>query len=236
MKKGTLLFKKLALFVLAIMGMAFKLASQEFQTVEINPFTSIVVNGRIDVDLVLSKQEKLEIALEGIEREDLRITSENGTLEIKMVSTLTYKDKRAMARIHFSNLKQINSYSSANVSSEEMLVLDSVLLVASGGGEIALNLMADHIKSNTATGGVILLKGKTGFHQVLASSGGTLSAYELESEGYRVLAKSKSNVKINAGKDLEAKSTTGAHVLYTGNPGKKVLDTRFGGKIEPVEL
>lgn len=221
-----------SLFVLCLIPAS----SQEVETIKVEPFNKLEVNGRVYVDLAIATQEeKMEISYEGIEKDNLLIDQSDSTLSIKIVSTLSYKDVRVMVKLHFDDLSSIISSSSASVSSQEELYFDSLKLISIGGGEIVLNTTVKELKTVCKTGGIITLKGMAETHRSELSSGGILSAFELKCKDVDIEVGTKTTAKINVENTLKANASLGGNVIYLGNPKKKKISEKLGGKVNPVK-
>ena len=212
------------------------LFSQKEEILKVDSFNAIEIIGRIDVDLVSSKEEKLNISYEGIDRDKISITNQDNVLKIKIISTLNYKDIRVQIQIFYKDLKKIGAYSSAGISSNETLVFDNINFESESGGDIALHLFADTIISKCSTKGILTLKGHAKSHNIKISSGSILSAYELDCDNYDVNIITKGIAKIKVKNFLTGKVNSGGSLFYNGNPVVQSLDSTLGGKIEKVNL
>ena len=207
---------------------------QTFNKVDVSGFESLSVNGRIDVNLIQSNQDGLELAIEGIDPEKVQVENDHGELSIKIVSTLSYKDVRVLAKVYYSHLEHIHASSSASISSGEQLVFDTLSVDLMSGGEVAFDLIADQVNMKCATGSILQLKGhlKTLTGQVKSKS--TLSASELMLTDCHMQVRGKSVARIHVSGTMDVKASTWSSILYKGTPSKKKFKKVLGGSIEPL--
>ncbi len=197
----------------------------------IEPFKRIHLAGEIDVDLVKGDDVLVKIReVDGADFEDIEARVEND--ELKIISKLDlFNDIKIVATIIYTDLEQISVSSDAAVYSDTILETNNIKFIAKNGGIIDVKVNADTIRSSVFTGGLIALEGETHYQKASISSGGTLSAFELECDTANISSNTNGIAKVNVKRYINAKSSTGGYINIMGDPAKEIIEKKLGGQI-----
>ena len=129
--------KKSIIVLLAVMAAGFGTEARGEGQKKLKPFHSIVMSSEIEAELILSKNEAIEVDFENASPEDVIIDVSDSILKIRM-KTGKYKDAILKVRLFYKDISFIESTARANVWSEEKLYLKDISLKINNGGEVHL--------------------------------------------------------------------------------------------------
>lgn len=196
----------------------------------LNAFHSVTVIGKIDLELILSDSEALDINIKGVEKDDVTYEVSDSIFKLKLLSA-AYDDARITAKLYFKNIGKIESSSGALVNSAHIFTQNELVLNAIAGGEIYLKLNTNNLVSASSSGSVVFCEGSTTKQSVDVGSGASFSGYDLESDTAMVKATAGGIAKVNVIKFLEAKASLGGNISYKGNPSRTDKKETLGGTI-----
>jgi len=196
-------------------------------------FDKIEVFGKIEVELVKKKSEKIEIKADSdISLDDIKVKLEDRTLKISMTSELFDYQKKVQIFVPYQELRVVEVSGGSDIRSQSTLEGDRIEFKASSGGNIYLSLKLNTIDARVAQGSLIVFDGSVDSQVVESASGATYSAYDLNCGETHVSVSTGGKAKIKATEILKAKATTKGWIGYQGNPGKKKINETLGGKVE----
>jgi hypothetical protein len=202
---------------------------------ELPPFHSLDISSEIDAELVLSEKEGIDLEIENANPLSLVSEVEKGVLKVKM-KTGSYKDAVLKVKIHFKDLKEIESTGRASIWSEEDIYLDELTIRLYNGGAARLRLYCDDVDINISQGSILTLKGEGKFQNVKVNTKATYSGYEFTSEKAIVGSSSYGKAKVNVSKYLEANASSGGFIGFVGNPARVERKTSLGGEVLETTL
>jgi len=227
--------KKYFLITVCLIGFIGIGYSQIMEKRDLPEFHSLNISSQIDAELILSEKEGIDLEIENANPLNLVSEVEKGVLTVKM-KTGSYKDADLKVKIHFKDLKEIESTGRASVWSEEDIYLDELSIRLFNGGATRLRLFCDDVDINISQGSILTLKGEGKFQKVKVNTDATYSGYEFKSEKAVVNSNSYGKAKVSASKYLEAKATTGGFIGFVGNPARVERKTSLGGEVLETTL
>ena len=222
-----------SLFVFAV----FQSGAQDVVTANraLGPFHSINVASGIDAELVLSKEESIEIELKGAESGQMITEVEDGILSVRM-RTGSYKNATLKVRIHFKELKGIEATGRAEVWSQEDLYEDNLDIKLFNGGATRLTLYCDNLSVNLSQGSILTLRGEGKEADLKVNTNATYNGYEFKCENVIVNATSTGKAKVSVSNTLTASASTGGFVGFVGNPKRVERNVSLRGEITETFL
>lgn len=201
---------------------------------KIKEFDELEVSHGINVYITMGNRTSLEVETS----EDLM---EKLVTEVKGDKLRIYFDgnfmwvKTANVYLQAEELTKISASGGADVEGEDKIRGDDLVLKASGGSDIRLDIDVDNLEVEVSGGADIELAGRTDYLEASTSGGSDLKAYELIAQKARLEASGGSDIKIQVEEDLEARASGGADIKYRGNPHK--IDTRdsSGGDVSKID-
>jgi len=209
--------------------------SQITEKRDLPEFHSLNISSEIDAELILSEKEGIDLEIENANPLSLVSEVEKGVLTVKM-KTGSYKDAVLKVKIHFKDLKEIESTGRASVWSEEEIYLDELSVRLYNGGATRLRLFCDDVDINISQGSILTLKGEGKFQKVKVNTNATYSGYEFKSEKAIVNSTSYGKAKVHVSNYLEAKASSGGFIGFVGNPARVERKTSLGGEVIETTL
>ncbi|CAA0164938.1 conserved hypothetical protein [Tenacibaculum maritimum] len=194
-------------------------------------FSTLKVYNGIDVELIKSNEQKLEIT--GEKAEKVKVKNDGVTLKILLRFPETTADKKVYVKLYFKDdIQIIDANEGATITGKGFKQQKIEVKVQEGA---FMNLVVDikHLKVKSSSGGVLKLSGVAKNQVVNVDLGGVYHGYNLTaSEISIVKAASGAKAEIQASETLDLKVSFGGSIFYKGSP--EVLKTKkvIGGIIE----
>ena len=227
MKKILLLF----CIFLCISSLSF---SQKTEERTLASFDKLKVSSEVKVYLTKGNEEKVKIVVKGIELYDVETIVSGKTLEIELKRGI-YVDVIVELFLTYTEIREISVSSSGRVSLQNPISGDKMVLNASSNGELVAELNLKTVDIRVGQGAVVRVNGKTGSIDAKVSTGGILSAFDIQSDSTYVNVNSAGNAKVNALMLLDANVRTGGTLTYKGNPAIRNIKTGIGATVNVLE-
>ena len=198
---------------------------------ELEHFDEISVTGIIQVKLIQSDEEKLELTTNNFHRHDVKVRVEQGVLRISVTKSLI-KDANVDITVFYKQIRRIKANAGARVSAKEIITGDKLDLKANSGAKIELEVKVNDMHTRLAEGSQMYISGSTESLNVSAASGAVFHGYELSSDYTYSNANTGARIRVVANKSIEAGANTGGRVTYKGNPEDKDLNDYWGGEVD----
>ena len=207
-------------------------ASQSQSTVSQNlgDFTTLKVFNGIEVELIKSNEQKIEIR--GKKSEKVTIKNVDKTLKLTLPFYLKPENNSADGEVivklfYSSNIDVIDANEGATITGKD---INQEKLVVNSQERALINLVVNtkYIEVKTSSGGIIKLSGTTKHQDVNLDLYGVYHGFNLKTENTStVKAGTGAKAEIFAGETLTAKVSFGGSIFYKGNPelikDKKVI-------------
>lgn len=207
-------------------------ASQSQSTVSQNlgDFTTLKVFNGIEVELIKSNEQKIEIR--GKKSEKVTIKNVDKTLKLTLPFSLKPENNSADGEVivklfYSSNIDVIDANEGATITGKD---INQEKLVVNSQERALINLVVNtkYIEVKTSSGGIIKLSGTTKHQDVNLDLYGVYHGFNLKTESTStVKAGTGAKAEIFAGETLTAKVSFGGSIFYKGNPelikDKKVI-------------
>jgi len=218
------ILKTLVLFATISIG------AQNTVTKTVGEFSELKVYDLINVELIKSKENKVEIT--GKNASDVVVVNKNGVLKIRLNLEEIFDGNKTDVKLYYTGFDVIDVNEGAYVNSTEQIKQFEVELKAQEGGLINLNLETKETKIKAVTGGIIEINGKTNNQSVTIGTGGILKAESLRSTNAKVAIRAGGEAYINATELLDIKIRAGGDVFIYGKPNKVNENRALGGRIK----
>lgn len=191
-------------------------------------FNSVKAYDRINVTLVKSSENKVEISGED---SDVEIVNKNGELKIRMIPTKIMQGDKVSVTVFYENLNEIQASQGSKITSEDS-VENGILNITSNEGSILnLKIEADILNAKTNSGGIINISGTAKTQDVLVNSGANFNGRNLKSEVTSVTTNAGGNADVYASKTVTATNRAGGNINVYGSPENRNTKNMLGGKI-----
>ncbi|AUC86710.1 DUF2807 domain-containing protein [Polaribacter sp. ALD11] len=198
-------------------------------------FTTLKIYNGIEVELIKSTDQKLEIT--GDKSDMVKIKNVSNTLKLSLPFSLKPSDNSAEGKVliklyYNKNIEIIDANEGATITSKDFNQ-DKVELNAQERAFINLTTKTNYLTIRASSGGIIKVSGTAKNQEVAVDLYGIYHGYNLKSSGNTtVKAGTGAQAEVTAGETLNAKVSFGGTIFYKGNPevvkDKKVI----GGIIE----
>ena len=221
---------KKILFMFSICLYLINMQAQEPVERNLGAFTDLVVGDKVIVRLVKAAKESASIRVQGIDASSVVTAVDGNTLKISIYGE-TFAKKKVMVTLNYVKIKSIQVNGGAEVSTTSLFKADSLQVDLKSGGMLYLDADIGYLAGKITEGAILSAEGYATEQNVVVSTSGTLSAFELESEKIIVKATSGGKAKINVEKELDAEASSKGFISYKGDPAKINRNVNTGGTI-----
>ena len=228
---------KKIVFICVVM-LSYITTAQTTVTNNLGDFTTLKVYNGIEIELIKSDEQKLEIT--GKKSERTKIKNVNNTLKISLPFSLKPENNAAngeiLVKLYYNkDIPIIDANEGATITGK-IFNQDKLEVNAQERAFINLNLDVKHLEVRATSGGIIKLSGETKNQNVDLDLYGIYHGFALKTtNASTVKSGTGAKAEILAGETLTAKVSFGGSIFYKGNPevikDKKVV----GGIIQKRE-
>ena len=201
---------------------------------EVGDFTELKVYNGIEVEIIKSEEQKVEIT--GEKAEKVKIKNSNGKLKMSLKFPDLSADGKVLIKLyHKNNIQIIDGNEGATITGKD---IDQTHLEVKSQERAFINLVikTKHLKVKSSSGGIIKLTGESKNQDVDCDLYGVYEGFGLKvSELSELRVGSGAKAEINAGETLKAKVTFGGSIFYKGNPEVIKAKKVAGGIIKQVD-
>ncbi len=196
----------------------------------VGDFTEVKVFDLIEVNLIKSDDNKVEIT--GDDIEDVEVINKDGKLKIRMKLDKSFNGERTFVAVYYTKLNVIDGNEGAFISSNELITQDHIELRAQEGARLKIGLDVDKVDVRAVTGGIIETRGKAISQDITLTTGGVYEGKSFETKNTTVNIKAAGEAEVHASKVVNAKVLAGGDVYVYGNPESIKENTTFGGRVK----
>ena len=211
------------------------ITAQTTVTKSLGDFNIIKVYNGIEVELIKSTEQRIEIS--GDKSEKVKIKNVNNTLKLSLPFSLKPKENIAEGEIkiklyYSKNINIIDANQGTTITAKDFNQ-DNVELNAQERAFINITTITKHLTIRASSGGIIKVSGTAKNQEVDVDLYGIYHGFNLTSIGNSTIkAGTGARAEVTAGEALNAKVSFGGAIFYKGNP-KVVKDKKvIGGIIE----
>jgi hypothetical protein len=192
-------------------------------------FSELKVYDLINVELVESNENKIEIT--GEETSNVLIVQKNDVLKIKMVLNKPFNGKRTFVKLFFKKIDIIDVNEGAKVVSKSLFKQYELELKAQEGGEISVITDTKLLSIKTVTGGIINASGITDSQNITIRTGGVYEGSSLQALNSEIKIKAGGVADVKSSEHIEVRIVAGGDLIIHGKP-KNIKQTKIvGGRI-----
>lgn len=201
---------------------------------ELDEFDVVAVAGDISVLLQPGDELRAKVEAEGIPDDKVVVRVDRGTLKIRLLDALLYKDEEATVYVTYKQLREVRGSAGAYVKGGAVIEADQFEARASSGAEVELEVKANKIKGYATEGGQLTLEGETDAQNISVNTGGQYWGLGLECNRTYVRAGTGGEAEVVANELLDAAANTGGTVEYRGEPEEKNTRVIIAGKVRKI--
>ncbi len=199
-----------------------KKINENFHTIKSSRGLDVVLTKKNDGKIIIEANENLHAHIQVyVEDETLFITSDKNI----------YQADEKKVYVSYDKINKITATSGAGVTSQEPIVQKDLVVNATSGADIQLRIKAENLTTSVTSGAIMNISGKVNNHKANATSGANISADGLLSLTSEAKATSGAHIQIHAKNQFTGKATSGANVVYYGNPEKVSEVDNSGGNV-----
>lgn len=220
---------KKIIFICAFL-VSFSMAAQTTVTNNLGDFTILKVYNGIEVELIKSTEQKLEIT--GEKSEMVKVKNVDNTLKLSLPFSLKPDNNVANGKIlvklyYNSTIDVIDANENATITAKE-IIQDKLEVNAQERAFINIVVKVSYLDVRASSGGIIKLTGSTKNQNVDLDLYGIYNGYALNAtSNTTVVSGTGARAEVFAGETLNAKVSFGGSIFYKGNPevvkDKKVI-------------
>lgn len=223
----------LSLFI--ALFISFAAFSQETVQSKLSDFTSIKLQGNMDVTIEQSDDESSFTAeLKDMQADKFEWSVANGVLSIRVKSPLAIgKDLPkpfAKVVIKYKDLKEIN-VNSAELANKGVLKGDVITIIANSKASVAIETICRDLTID-ATNAKVSVTGETEYLTVKSQSSASVNTITMKCQNANILTTTNAECYATSIKKFEAKATTNSNIFYKGAPEIVKKEVATLGKIE----
>ena len=200
---------------------SFNFLAQTTVTNNLGDFTILKVYNGIEVELIKSDGQRLEIT--GEKSEMVKIKNVDNTLKLSLPFSLKPENNAANGQViiklyYNSIIAVIDANEAATITGKE-ITQDKLEVNAQERAFINLVVNTKHLNVRASSGGIIKLTGTTKNQDVDVDLYGVYNGFALEaSANSTVYAGTGAKAEVLTGETLNAKVSFGGSIFYKGNP------------------
>jgi hypothetical protein len=220
---------KKTIFIGALL-FSFNLLAQTTITNNLGDFTILKVYNGIEVELIKSNEQKLEIT--GEKAEIVKVKNVNNTLKLSLPFSLIPENNAANGQVliklyYNAIIDVIDANEGATITGKE-IIQDKLEVNVQERAFINLVVNIKHLDVRASSGGIIKLSGITKNQDVAVDLYGVYNGFALEATANSIVTSGiGARAEIFSGETLNAKVSFGGSIFYKGNPevvkDKKVI-------------
>lgn len=216
------------LFLIVLLSSHF-IVSQTTITKEIGDFEKLKVYNGIEIELIDSDEQKLEISGEKAER--VKVKNSNNILKISLKFPDLSADGKVIVKLYYNKeIKVIDANEGATITGKE---INQTQLEVKAQERAFINLVikTKHLKVKCSSGGIIKLTGSSKNQDIDLDLYGVYHGYDLKvSDNTTIRSGSGAKAEVTAGETLNAKVSFGGSIFYKGTP-EVIKDKKVAGGI-----
>lgn len=193
-------------------------------------FNAVKASRGLDVILVNKDNRKIVIEANENLHDHIEVYVKDDVLHVTSDENIYMADEKNVY-VSYQQLNKISATSGAHVTSEEAVMQKNLTISATSGSDVELRINAESLNTSVTSGAMMDLSGKVNNHKASATSGADIRADDLLSLVSEAKATSGAHIKIHAKNEFTGKATSGADVVYYGNPEKVSENDNSGGSV-----
>ena len=194
----------------------------------VGDFTSVKAYDRINVELVKSDQNKVEI---NGNNSDVELVNKNGELKIRMIPTKLMQGQNISVTVFYENLNEIQASQGAIISSKEPIESENLNITSNEGSNIKLEINTETLNVKANSGGILTISGTAENQDIVVNSGANFDGKEITSKSATVTTNAGGIAEVFASESINATTRAGGIIDVYGSPEERNTQNVIGGKI-----
>ena len=195
----------------------------------IGEFSKLKVYDLINVELIQSSENKIEIS--GENAKNVSIIQKNNTLKIRMEVSKYFKGEDTFVKLFYTKINTIDVNEGAKVVSETPIQQYEVELKAQEGGEITVPVNTKVLTIKSISGGKIQVHGTSKSQNININTGGVYKGEKLQAQFSKIKIKAGGSAEVRSSDLINVKIFAGGFLTIFGQTTNTKQNNIFGGKI-----
>lgn len=202
---------------------------------EIKPFTSLVLDGVFDAEIVQGDKEEVSVETDENLQEVIVVENQGDKLVLKMKDKINMeKATKSVVYITLKNIDDLTVKGVGNVKSFNTLKLNSLKLTVKGVGDVNLGLACNNLDAKVSSVGNTSLAGNTGETQIVNSGVGSLHAFDLVARQLNLRNSGVGSAEVNATDEIQIESLGIGNVYYKGDAKVTRMNSKGIGSVKKI--
>ncbi|WP_136669144.1 head GIN domain-containing protein [Flavobacterium sp. H122] len=202
-------------------------------TKSLGSFTKVTGFDKIEIHLVPSNENKIELS--GTNSDQVDLVNNNGELKVRMPVGKLLKGDDVVASVYYKKLEGLEANEGSLIISSDNIKASIFEIIAKEGGNIKVGVEASKISVKTSSGAVISLSGNAQNIDAVATAGGILDASKCKTQQATVTVNAGGQIDISAYDVVEAKARAGGKITVYGKPKQVNQKIVLGGNIQIIK-
>ncbi len=179
-------------------------------------FTAITASEGLDVYVTQGSDFSIRVEADENVIDLIGTDIRDGKLKVHAIENIGRATKKVY--VSLPEITALEANSGSDLVGQGLIEADKILLDASSGADLKLELVADQVEANCSSGADIRLGGSANLLYADASSGSDIKALDMKAKVCRASASSGADIKVQVSEQLTADASSGADIGYTGEP------------------
>tara|TARA_B100000029_G_scaffold230048_1_gene227523 strand:+ start:1616 stop:2305 length:690 start_codon:yes stop_codon:yes gene_type:complete len=215
--------------LIALLIISQSLFSQNENSRKIGDFNILKVYDLINIELILAEENYAEIS--GQHSNKVVVKNKNGELKVRMGIERRFRGANTKVKIFYNNIEKIYVHEGAFVFSKDTIKQASLYIKADEGAKVSLDVSMSELSTNTASGAIMEIGGKSNLHRAKVNTGGELQAAKLTTGETEVFLTTGAVADVFAVEELSVSVRAGGTVNVHSKT-KKIIESKLvGGSI-----
>lgn len=213
------------------------LSATHAQVKSVDNFDHIKASGSLDITLVNSPENKLDIDMITGDIKNLKAEVKGNQLFLKIDNKWGFGNKtKAKITVYHDGISGVDASAGSKVTSKDLIKSDKMNISASSGARCDLTIESNELEVDVSSGASARLQGSSKKQEAEASSGASYDGLALETEETHVDVSSGASAKVWSKSEIHAEASSGGSVKYKGDPTETHIDAGkySGGSIKKI--
>ena len=216
-------------YILFILLSTFLASSQAPVSRTLGEFSELKVFDLINVELIQSTENKIEIT--GEDTSNVLIIQKNELFKIKMVLNKSFNGNKTFVKLFYTKIDIIDVNEGAKVVSESPFKQYELELKAQEGGEISVITDTKLLSIKSVTGGIIKVSGATESQNIKIRTGGSYEGATLQAMHSKIKIKAGGEADVKSSEHIEVRIIAGGDLTIHGKPKTVNHKNMIGGRV-----
>lgn len=196
----------------------------------VSSFNSISASSGINVFIFQSDEEKVIVEADD-NILDMIVTEVKGNQLNCYIDGSIRGWKKLNVYVSFKQLEEVSASSGSDLYSETIINVPNLKVSSSSGADVKLQVKVDNLRANADSGSDIVLVGTCNQFTAMSNSGSDIDGKKLVADNAKLDASSAGDIHAGVKNSIRASASSGADIVYYGNPSDKNIDRSSGGSV-----